>query len=140
MATLRGGCHCGKLAIAFDTRCAPAGLHPRACDCSFCRKHGAAWLSDAAGHLEVTVGKSGALREYRQGSGHARFLLCADCGVLVAVVFGSGQDMLGAVNAACLEGAALFGAAVVVSPQALGGEAKIARWRQLWMPATVGHG
>ena len=68
MSTLRGSCHCGRLGIEFTTACEPASLHPRACDCTFCRKHGAAWISDPAGTLSVTASASDALHEYRQGS------------------------------------------------------------------------
>ena len=136
MATLRGGCHCGKVEVALDSRRDPATLHPRACDCSSCRKHGAAWVSDADGRLAVTV-RDDALHEYRQGSGNARFLLCAECGVLVAVVFGEGDNLVGAVNAGCLDDAAHLGAASAASPQTLGPDAKIVRWRQLWTPARI---
>lgn len=138
MATLRGGCHCGKVEATFDTQHDPATLHPRACDCSFCRKHGAAWVSDPAGRLVVGTREPGALREYRQGSGNARFLLCSDCGVLVAVVAEGDTGLLGAVNAGCLQPASL-GEPVVASPQQLAAADKIARWRQLWTPATLGE-
>ena len=133
-AALRGGCHCGKLGVAFSTVLAPEALQPRACDCAFCMKHGAAWLSDPAGALAIEATE--APREYRQGSGNARFLLCGDCGVLVAVV-NDEEPLRGAVNARCLSGAPTFGEAVRVSPQALPAEDKRARWRQVWTPATL---
>ena len=44
--TLSGSCHCGRLGIEFSTVEEPAALHPRSCDCSFCRKHGAAFFVD----------------------------------------------------------------------------------------------
>ena len=43
---LAGGCHCGKLKVEFETGIDPADFSPRACDCSFCTKHGAAYISD----------------------------------------------------------------------------------------------
>ena len=46
--------------------------------------------------------------------------------------------LLGAVNAGCLEHAGL-GEPVVASPQQLAAADKIARWRQLWTPATLGE-
>lgn len=139
MATLRGGCHCGRVEVHFDTGLEPATLHPRACDCSFCRKHGAAWVSDAAGCLRVTAGESASLHEYRQGSGQARFLLCGHCGVLVAVACDTTDGrLLGAVNAGCLEHVTL-GDPEVASPQRLAADEKIARWRRLWAPATIEH-
>ncbi|HSR65883.1 MAG TPA: aldehyde-activating protein [Xanthomonadaceae bacterium] len=138
-APLRGGCHCGNLALTLATAQDPAALHPRACDCAFCTKHGAGWVSDPDGALAIGVREAAALGDYRQGSGSARFLLCRDCGVLVAVVHEGDGGLRGAVNARCLD-AARFGDAVRVSPQQLSREDKIARWGQLWTPATLDVG
>lgn len=132
-ATLHGGCHCGALAVAFSTGRAPAATSPRACDCSFCRAHGAAWVSDPDGRLLVRVTRPDRLRAYRQGSLAAQFLLCGDCGVLVAVVFDEDGRSYAAVNAGCLEAHGAFADAVPTSPQALAPDEKIARWRQLWI-------
>ncbi|MGN6512469.1 MAG: GFA family protein [Lysobacteraceae bacterium] len=132
---LRGSCHCGRLAVSLSTPQAPAMLQPRACDCAFCTQHGPAWRSDPAGTLAIDA--SGAPRDYRQGSGSARFLLCGDCGVLVAVVHAGDAGLRGAVNVRCLDDAPAFGAATIVSPRQLPREAKIARWRQAWTPATL---
>lgn len=124
--------------VALATQRDPATLQPRACDCSFCRKHGAAWLSDHEGELLVAAKSGAALHEYRQGSGNARFLLCGGCGVLVAVVSGDGDDALtGALNATCLDDAPRLGESTVVSPQQLRPDEKIARWQALWTPARI---
>jgi len=136
-APLRGGCHCGTLTVELRTMQSPSALHPRACDCAFCMKHGAAWVSDAAGNLVIDVHARDAFGEYRQGSGSARFLLCRDCGVLVAVVHGDGDGRRGAANVRCLDDAAAFAEATSVSPQQLSREDKIARWRELWTPAQL---
>jgi hypothetical protein len=135
--TLRGRCHCGKVEVAFATQRDPSTLHPRACDCSFCRKHGAAWISDAQGELLVTASANADLREYLQGSGNAHFLLCGECGVLVAVVFPDGNGLLGAMNAGCLDEATPLGDATPVSPQTLTADDRMARWRKLWMTTRI---
>lgn len=133
-ASFRGSCHCGGLSLEFSA-CRPAAdLRPRACDCSFCCKHGAAYLSDPAGALSIVESESGSRREYRQGSENARFQVCAHCGVLVAVVFEHEGRLYGAVNARCLDGDVRFGEPVPVSPQRLSPEEKIARWLQAWVP------
>lgn len=137
LALLRGGCHCGNLTLMLATSHSPASVHPRACDCTFCMKHGAGWVSDAAGQLSIEVRDRVGLSEYRQGSGSARFLLCRDCGVLVAVLHESGEGLRGAANARCLHDAAQFGEAAAVSPQQLSRDEKIARWSQLWTPCTL---
>lgn len=132
--TLQGSCHCARLALRYETAQPPVDTPPRACDCSFCRKHGAAYLSDPAGALSIVESESGSRREYRQGSENARFQVCAHCGVLVAVVFEHEGRLYGAVNARCLDGDARFGEPVPVSPQRLSPEEKIARWQQAWVP------
>lgn len=129
-SVLRGGCHCGAVAVSFASTLDPAATAPRACDCSFCRKHGAGWVSDAAGELAVTA-RDAALARYRQGSNTADFLLCANCGVLVAVVLEESGARFAAVNAGCLD--ATFAAAECASPQRLSRDDKVERWRRLWI-------
>ena len=132
-ATLHGSCHCGRLRIEFSTDQDPADFTPRACDCSFCRKHEAAYVSDHTGRLSVSV-REDALRKYRQGSDTADFLLCGQCGVLVAVVFEHAGRLHGAVNIGCLDGDTGFMAPVPASPQMLSAEEKVSRWLKLWIP------
>ena len=129
-----GSCHCGRLNLEFSTRLHATDLRPRACDCSFCRKHGAAYISDPRGALSIRGIDADGRREYRQGSENARFQLCAYCGVLVAVVFEHEGRLYGAANARCLDGDPEFGESVPASPQRLSPEEKIARWLQAWVP------
>lgn len=131
---LRGGCHCGAVAVSFTSTLDPAATSPRACDCSFCRRHGAAWVSDPAGELAIAA-RDGRLARYRQGSNTADFLLCARCGVLVAVVLEDGGVRFGAVNAGCLD--SQFAVARCASPQQLARDEKVERWRRLWAPRVV---
>jgi hypothetical protein len=135
--SFQGGCHCGQLCVSFSTGLDPASIIPRACDCSFCQKHGAAYVSDPAGQLAVTMPSSDALRRYRQGSNTADFLLCFRCGVLVAVVFEHDARLYAAVNAQCLEQPTGFGIATPASPQVLSPDEKVARWSQLWIPQVA---
>jgi hypothetical protein len=134
---LRGGCHCGKVQIEFGTAIAPADFAPRACDCSFCLKHGASYISDPDGSLSIQAKGLDSVSEYRQGSEGARFIVCRRCGVLVAVVFDDDGASYGAVNTRCIEEGVVFGAPQVVSPQRLGGEEKKRRWAKLWTPMRV---
>jgi len=132
--TYRGSCHCGRLKLAFSTCLPAAGFSPRVCDCSFCRKHGAAYISDREGGLSLHENEAGSRREYRQGSETAQFQVCGHCGVLIAVVFEHEGRRYGAVNARCLDGDPKFGEAVTASPQRLSAEEKMARWLQVWVP------
>lgn len=131
--TLPGGCHCGALHVAFETALDIASIVPRACDCSFCTRHAAAYVSDPRGKLSITAATAGDALVYRQGSNNAAFLVCGHCGVLVAVVSGSDAGTFGAVNVRCLE-ATGFAQPVAASPQRLDAAEKLARWSTLWVP------
>ncbi|AYH45871.1 aldehyde-activating protein [Azoarcus sp. DN11] len=129
---LRGGCHCGAIRVEFELSCTPAAYTPRACDCGFCRKHGAAYVSDPGGRLHITVRDQTALGRYRQGSGQAEFLLCKTCGVLVAVAYAEGGRIWATVNRLAVEEAQDFPAPAPVSPRTLGADDKVARWKAVW--------
>jgi len=129
---MSGGCYCGN--ITFDaafTR--PAGsFQPRMCDCGFCSKHGAAWVSDAEGVLRLHVKDAALLNRYKQGSGTADFLVCKDCGVLVAVCWEYGGGCYAAINRKAIDRPGEFGEAMPVSPQRLDKDAKVQRWQDIW--------
>ncbi|KRD75016.1 GFA family protein [Lysobacter sp. Root983] len=133
-SSLAGGCHCGSVRLVYTSALLPADTHPRACDCSFCRMHGAAYVSDPAGALRISVADAQTLQSYRQGSEAALFRLCGRCGVLVAVTYEQDGRMYAAVNAGCLDERDAFAPAVGASPQLLSREQKIGRWTQLWVP------
>jgi hypothetical protein len=131
-----GGCHCGAVQFVFRTQRALSDFTPRACDCDFCTRHRAGWVSDAAGMLRITA--SDRLSRYRQGSGQAEFLVCGNCGVLVAVICADDDGVLrGAVNRNGFDERERLGTEVVASPQQLTPEAKLARWSQLWTPTLL---
>lgn len=130
-----GGCHCGATRWTLETSQALDAFAPRACDCDFCTRHRAAWVSDPLGRLRIAA--NGSVRRYRQGSVQADFLFCRTCGVLVAVTC-TGEDGAprGAVNGNSFDLRDRLGAEVVASPQKLEPGAKLARWTQLWTPMT----
>jgi len=104
---------------------------PRACDCDFCRKHGAAWLTDPAGSLQLQQ-SGGAVLHYRQGSDQAEFLVCAHCGVLVMATYRSEGRLFAALNVRAIDGAAGFAPEQVAQPRLLSADNKPLRWQQLW--------
>jgi len=129
-ATVRGGCHCGRIALEMTLSKPASDYTPRACDCSFCRKHGAAWLSDAQGALRVRL--RGEPVVYRQGSAQAEFIACAHCAVLVLVRYEHDGRVHAAVNVRALDEAVSFAAEQSASPQTLASGEKRERWMQLW--------
>lgn len=72
----KGQCHCGAIRIAFES---DKALVPRACQCGFCRGHGARTVADPQGSALLTLGPE-TLR-YRFGSKVTDFLICSRCGV-----------------------------------------------------------
>jgi hypothetical protein len=134
--SLVGECHCGQLRVALDITRPSSEISPRVCDCRFCRKHGAAWVSDPLGMLRINASEERDMLRYRQGSETADMLLCAHCGVLVAVVFEYEGTLFGAINAGCINDAA-FAASASVSPQSLSQAEKIERWRAVWARAII---
>lgn len=132
MHALSGGCHCGILRVELELSRPPETYRPRACDCDFCSKHAAAWISDREGRVRIrSENKAGAVT-YRQGSGQAELLLCNNCGVVVAALYRRGQRLYGAVNARALGGGAGFGSEQPVSPKTLSAGQKAERWQDLW--------
>jgi hypothetical protein len=78
---VRGGCHCGNISFALTWEPEPSEIPARACDCSFCTRHGAVWTSNPSGALRVRVEDSSLLSKYSFGTGTAQFHVCARCGV-----------------------------------------------------------
>lgn len=136
-----GGCHCGRLRFHLETTKALADFSPRACDCDFCTRHRAAWVSDRHGRLHIRMRDAGDLRRYRQGSDQAEFLSCRACAVLVVVVAGSEDGrLLGAANRNAFDGRDGFAPETSVSPQTLAADVKLARWTELWTPTELSAG
>ena len=131
MIDLKAGCHCGNIEVEISLSRPPETYAPRACDCDFCTKHGAAYLSDREGGLRIRVKDPRRLSRYRQGSDQAEFLICSNCGVVVAVSYQDAGRTIGAVNSQVIEGAR-FGEKASVSPKKLGPEDKARRWKDVW--------
>ena len=103
MNVWRGRCHCG--AIGFEYRTAkPVGEWPvRACQCSFCLKHGAAYTSDPAGSLSFTHQDASAVSRYRFGQKTADFVFCTRCGGYLGAVTEEGGQALMVLNLRALD-------------------------------------
>ena len=85
MSTLAGHCHCGAIRVELEPG-KPAGeLALRACQCGFCRRHGALTTSDTESRLHIEAAP-GALNRYRFGARAVDALICDECGVYVASV------------------------------------------------------
>ena len=132
-----GGCYCGNITIVFKTEQDASDLTPRECDCGFCRRNGAEWVSDPQGRIDIAVMNEAALSLYEQGSKLARFWICQRCGTTTAVTAEINGKLHGAVNANCLEGAEKLGQSEPASPKTLSDYEKRIRWEDLWTSETI---
>jgi hypothetical protein len=98
MLWFEGGCHCGNLTYVFEASRPLAELGLRACQCSFCRAHGARNTSDPEGAMDISVRNPAHLVRYRFGLGTADFLLCANCGVYIGALLPDGEKSWFTVN------------------------------------------
>lgn len=132
-----GGCHCGAVRLEFSAIRPLPSFVARACDCDFCTRHRAAWISDPAGQLRI-LADTAQLQRYRQGSGQAEFLLCSACGVLVAVIARAVDGrLLGAANRNALDERTDIVEETIVSPRLLAAGSKLARWGEAWMSTEL---
>jgi hypothetical protein len=131
MPQVEGGCHCGNITVRVELERAPDAYAPRACDCEFCRRHGAAWVSDPQGSLLIQIRDEADTGRYAQGDRLAEMLLCRNCGVLVSALWRE-QRLYGVVNANALAQRVAFAATKPVSPRTLSADAKRSRWRSIW--------
>ena len=134
---ITGQCHCGNIRVEMTLPRAMNQYAPRACDCSFCRMHGAAYVSDPQGHLRIHIRDEGMSQRYHQGSGTAELLLCRNCGVLIGGLYRDGGRLFGTININVAESSAVWGRVVSASPQQLTPAEKAARWKALWFADVV---
>lgn len=101
---ITGGCHCGNLRFTLDWRPDPDEIPARACDCSFCRKHGGLWTSCPQGVLEVRVREPGRVQRYAFGTRTADFHVCGGCGVVPVVTSEIEGHLYAVVSVNAMEG------------------------------------
>ena len=138
MTRFEGRCHCGNIAVAFETRRTAATLPVRACGCGFCRRHGMRATSDPDGRLAIAIRDPDRASRYRFGLKTADFLVCAVCGVYVAAVMAEGGAAWATLNVNILDDAIEFtGETVSVDYGGESGSGRRARRRARWTPAEV---
>jgi hypothetical protein len=99
----RGGCHCGALGFEYRTDKAPGEWSVRACQCSFCTRHGASYTSDPAGSVRFSHEDVSALARYRFGHETADFVFCGRCGGYLGAVTEVGGQALMVINLRALD-------------------------------------
>ena len=106
-------------------------INSRTCDCEFCKKHSASYISDPSGKLIFTINEQSKLNKYHQGSGIVDFLVCNNCGVLVGGCYEEYGILFSAVNIKAVASISI-GNETIVSPKNMDDKDKIQRWKKLW--------
>jgi hypothetical protein len=102
MTALRVTCHCGAVELRVTLPRGRGLGTARRCDCSFCRRRGAAAVSAPLADLEVVRG-AGDLTLYTWGTGTAQHYFCRVCGIYTHHRRRSNPDEYG-VNLGAIEG------------------------------------
>jgi hypothetical protein len=100
---IRGKCHCGNISFSLTWDPDPKEIPARACDCTFCQKHGGVWTSNPRGALEVSVQNSLQVSRYAFGTKTAEFLICARCGIVPVVTSRIDQRLYAVVSVNAFE-------------------------------------
>ena len=136
MTVYRGRCHCGAIGFELRTARIPNQWAVRACQCSFCRTHGARTTSDAEAFVRFLIPDESRLNRYRFASKSADFYVCRDCGAYVASVIDSPRGRFATLNVNVISPAVDVPTATPVTYDAETAAQKLARREQKWTPVT----
>ena len=131
---IAGKCHCGNISLELDWKPEPASIRARACDCSFCTKHGGVWTSCPGGSLKVVVKDPSRVSKYAFGTKTAVFHICRSCGVVPVVTSELDGRLYAVVSVNALELPASL--PVERGPASFEGEAveaRLARRKRTWI-------
>jgi hypothetical protein len=132
MHIVKGGCHCGNISYIAEFSDNLINYIPRACDCTLCRRHGAAYTSDKDGSLTIKIINDSQVIRYRQGSRIADFLICKNCGILTNVCYYENDHIYASINIRSSDEYDLFGHSQRVHLTKLCDEVRIKRWKDHW--------
>ncbi len=131
---INGQCHCGNIAFQLEWKGDPDGIPARACDCSFCVKHGGVWTSDPKASLAVTIRDASLVSKYEFGSRTAMFHVCSRCGAVPMVTSEIANHLYAVVNVNVFENvdqSRLHRAAVTFEGEDI--ESRLARRQRNWI-------
>ena len=134
---LQGSCHCGAIRATLQATKPADALQVRACQCSFCARHGAMTVSDPAGRAVIEVERAH-LVGYQFGTRTGTSLICARCGIYAGVMLEDGANIWSVLNVRGLGIAAFKGRAP--EPVVYDGETpeqRIARRKAKWTPTEI---
>ena len=132
--SFEGRCHCGAIGFSFRTAQAPDRWPVRACQCRFCRCHGARTTSDPDGSVIFHIADPATLNRYRFASRTTDFLVCRNCGTYVAAVVTSPRRQFATLNVNAIAGIPALPEAKPVSYEGESAEQKRERRERRWTP------
>ena len=133
---LEGRCHCGAVRYTFHASQPPAQWIVRACQCSFCRAHGARTTSDPNGSVTFEIADASKLERYRFGTKTTDFLICNGCGVYLAAVLTSTHGQFATLNVNAMQSLPDLAEAAPVFYDGESSEHRMARREQRSTPVT----
>ena len=131
---IAGRCHCGNIAFTLSWEPDPMEIPARACDCSFCARHGGVWTSTPTGTLEVRVKEPSHVTRYSFGTKTAQFHICSRCGIVPVVTSRIEGRLYAVVNVNAFEGVAP--SLLRTAPSSFDGESeetRLARRQRNWI-------
>ena len=131
-----GSCHCGAISYSLRAAQPPELWTVRACQCKFCRSHGARTFADPDASVSFAIADSSKLERYRFGLQTADFLVCRACGVYVASVLTSPRGQFATVNINTLCEPVTVADAQPVSYDGESIEQRQARRERRWTPVA----
>jgi hypothetical protein len=130
-----GSCHCRNISFELEWEPTPTEIPARACDCSFCVKHGGVWTSTPTGSLTVSLRDPALVCAYAFGTRTAVFHVCRECGVVPVVTSDIGGRAYAVVNVNAFND--VEPSMLRRSPASFDGEAtesRLARRERNWVP------
>jgi len=134
--TFEGRCHCGAIGFVFRASQSPDKWTVRACQCTFCRGHGARTVTDPKGSITFQISEPSMLKRYRFGTRSSDFLICRDCGVYVAAVITSSKGQFATLNINTIRVPLEVPQAVPVSYDQENAGERLSRREQRWTPVV----
>ena len=129
-----GSCHCAAIRFTLRATQPPELWTVRACQCGFCRSHGARTFADPNAAVTFAIADSSKLQRYRFGLRTADFLVCRACGVYVASVLTSPRGQFATVNINTIGQALALSSAEPVSYDGESIVERQARRERRWTP------
>ena len=93
-----GKCHCGNIAFTLDWPEDQPEVPARACNCSFCTKHGGVWTSNPRAKLSLVLHRTDLVSKYAFGTETATFHICTRCGTVPIVTSEIADQLYAVVN------------------------------------------